>query len=170
MLELSRRRLLAATSALPVATGLLPLASPGKASPARPTEDPWERGAKLDFVLSIARHEMAPFGTPIEALLVGGTWPGTTIRYQKGDRFRVLVENALDQPTSLHWHGLVCPNLEDGVPTVTQAPIAPGDALYYEFALEQAGTFLVPLPLRAAGAAGSGRSPDHRRSERAPCL
>jgi multicopper oxidase len=35
----------------------------------------------------------------------------------------------------------VCPNLEDGVPSVTQAPIAPSDALYYEFALQQAGTY-----------------------------
>ena len=141
MLELSRRRLLTAAGALPVATGLLPVAAHGEARPAQPADDVWARGAKPDFVLTIARHEMAPFGTPIQTLLVGGTWPGTTIRYNKGDRFRVLVENTLDQPTSLHWHGLVCPNLEDGVPNVTQAPIAPGDALYYEFALEQAGTF-----------------------------
>jgi FtsP/CotA-like multicopper oxidase with cupredoxin domain len=141
MLELSRRRLLTAASALPVATGLSPVAAIGKARAAQPPEDVWTRGAEPDFVLSIARHEMAPFGTPNQALLVGGTWPGTTIRYNKGDRFRVLVENSLDQPTSLHWHGLVCPNLEDGVPNVTQAPIAPGDALYYEFPLEQAGTF-----------------------------
>jgi FtsP/CotA-like multicopper oxidase with cupredoxin domain len=74
-------------------------------------------------------------------LLVNGAWPGTTIRYNRGDRFRVLVENSLDRPTCLHWHGLVDPNLEDGVPNVTQAPVGPGDALYYEFDLKQAGTF-----------------------------
>ena len=33
------------------------------------------------------------------------------------------------------------PTLQDGVPGVTQAPIEPGDALYYEFSLKQAGTF-----------------------------
>ena len=127
MIELSRRRFLTAASALPLATGLLPATAVGETRPAQTTEDVWARGAKPDFVLSIARHEMAPFGTPIQTLLVGGTWPGTIIRYNKGDRFRVLVENFLGQPTSLHWHGLVCPNLEDGVPNVTQAPIAPGE-------------------------------------------
>jgi FtsP/CotA-like multicopper oxidase with cupredoxin domain len=119
----------------------LPIAAVGEARAAQPTADVWTQGAKPDFVLSIARQEAAPFGTPVQALLVGGTWPGLPIRYRKGDRFRVLVENSLEEPTSLHWHGLVCPNLEDGVPTVTQAPIAPGEALYYEFDLKQAGTF-----------------------------
>ena len=141
MLQLSRRRLLNAAGALPVATGLSPVAALGQAPPIQATDAIWTRGARPDFVLALARHEMAPFGKPISALLAGGTWPGPTIRYKKGDRFRVLVENLLDRPTSLHWHGLVCPNLEDGVPSVTQAPIAPGDALYYEFALQQAGTY-----------------------------
>jgi multicopper oxidase len=86
-------------------------------------------------------HSRWLFGHQIQGLLVNGAWPGPTIRYNRGDRFRVLVENRLDQPTSLHWHGLVAPNLEDGVPNVTQAPVEPGDALYYEFDLKQAGTF-----------------------------
>jgi FtsP/CotA-like multicopper oxidase with cupredoxin domain len=81
------------------------------------------------------------FGSKVQALVTGDTWPGTTIRYTKGDQFRVLVENTLDQPTSLHWHGLVDPSLEDGVPGISQAPIGPGNALYYEYALNQAGTF-----------------------------
>jgi multicopper oxidase len=101
----------------------------------------WDIGAKPDYTLQIAAQEVEFFGRKIQALLAGGTWPGTTLRYRRGDRFRVLVENALDLPSCLHWHGLVDPNLQDGVPEITQSPIQPGDALYYEFDLKQAGTF-----------------------------
>ncbi len=101
----------------------------------------WDRGARPDYTLSVAAQEMDLFGQKVPALIAGGTWPGAAVRYSKGDRFRVLVENRLEQPTSLHWHGLIVPNLEDGVPSVTQAPIGPGDAVYYEFTLQQTGTY-----------------------------
>ena len=44
---------------------------------------------------------------------------------EKSDGFHVEVVNQLKVPTSVHWHGLVLPNLMDGVPFVTQDPIAP---------------------------------------------
>jgi FtsP/CotA-like multicopper oxidase with cupredoxin domain len=140
-MKLSRREFAGATVLTPLAaiptlqpTGLAAAAATGPASV-------WDIGAKPDYKLVVAAQEVELFGHESPALLVNGAWPGTTIRYNRGDRFRVLVENLLDQPTSLHWHGLVDPNLEDGVPTITQAPIGPGDALYYEFDLKQAGTF-----------------------------
>jgi multicopper oxidase len=142
MQALSRRGFLTTASALSAAApGLLPIAASRAAQAAEPTTGIWAAGAKPDIALSIGRHEMAPFGAPIETLLAGGTWPGKAIRYKKGDQFRVLVENRLDAPTSLHWHGLIVPSLEDGVPVVSQAPILPGAALYYAFPLQQAGTY-----------------------------
>jgi len=143
MFDLSRRRLLSTAAALPVSSGLIALSpgGPAEAQAADNPEDIWSHGANPDFVLSAAKHELAPFGKPIQALLTGGTWPGTTVRYRKGDQFRVLVENRLDVPTSLHWHGLIVPTLEDGVPAVTQSPIPPGDAFFYSFPLKQAGTY-----------------------------
>lgn len=144
-MKLSRREFagaaaLAPLSALPVpdAPGI------GVAAAATPAADPasiWDIGAKPDYKLRVDAHKVKLFGREIDALLVGGSWPGTPIRYSKGDPFRVLVENDLDQPTSLHWHGLVLPNLQDGVPGVTQAPIPPGASLYYEFPLKQTGTY-----------------------------
>ena len=128
---------MAPLAAVPALWSTSPAAATQRSSPA----GPWQIGAKPDYKLAIATQEVQLFGQPIQGLLVNGAWPGTTIRYSKGDRFRVLVENFLDQPTSLHWHGLIAPNLEDGVPSVTQAPIGPGDTLYYEFDLQQAGTF-----------------------------
>src|SRR5205814_8583321 len=59
----------------------------------------------------------------------------------KSDGFHVEVVNQLKVPTSLHWHGLVLPNLMDGVPFVTQDPIAPGKSFRYDFPLKQSGTY-----------------------------
>jgi len=59
----------------------------------------------------------------------------------KADGFHVEVVNQLKVPTSLHWHGLVLPNLMDGVPFVTQDPILPGKSFRYDFPLKQSGTY-----------------------------
>src|SRR5262245_3526132 len=59
----------------------------------------------------------------------------------KADGFHVEVVNQLKVPTSIHWHGLILPNLMDGVPFVTQNPIAPGKSFRYDFPLKQSGTY-----------------------------
>jgi FtsP/CotA-like multicopper oxidase with cupredoxin domain len=71
----------------------------------------------------------------------GGIVPGPEIRVRQGDRLRIAVENALVEETTVHWHGLRVPNAMDGVPHLTQAPIAPGDSFTYEFDAVDAGTF-----------------------------
>lgn len=67
-----------------------------------------------------------------------GTWgySGT-----QGQKFNVIVENNLNQPSAIHWHGLVLPNNQDGVPFVTQEPIMPGQNYSYNFKLQQKGTY-----------------------------
>jgi FtsP/CotA-like multicopper oxidase with cupredoxin domain len=60
---------------------------------------------------------------------------------EKDDGFHVEVVNQLKVPTSIHWHGLILPNLMDGVPFVTQDPIAPGKSFRYDFPLKQSGTY-----------------------------
>ena len=60
---------------------------------------------------------------------------------EKIDGFHVEVVNQLSVPTSIHGHGLILPNLMDGVPFVTQNPIAPGDSFRYDFPLKQSGTY-----------------------------
>lgn len=64
---------------------------------------------------------------------------GLTLR--KGEPFHIVVENKLDVPTGIHWHGLILPNNQDGVPFVTQPPIPPDGRYAYSFPLVQAGTF-----------------------------
>jgi FtsP/CotA-like multicopper oxidase with cupredoxin domain len=63
-------------------------------------------------------------------------WLGT-----RGDRFRVAVDNTVADPFSIHWHGIILPNGQDGVPYVTQSPIKPGERRLYDFPLVQAGTY-----------------------------
>jgi FtsP/CotA-like multicopper oxidase with cupredoxin domain len=67
--------------------------------------------------------------------------PGPEIRVQQGERIRIKVENHLPEETTVHWHGVRVPNVMDGVPHLTQAPIAPGRSFDYEFACPDAGTF-----------------------------
>jgi len=70
-----------------------------------------------------------------------GSCPGPTIQVTQGDRVRILVENRLPESTSMHWHGIEVPIDQDGVPWVSQRPIAPGETFTYEFTVHQEGTF-----------------------------
>jgi FtsP/CotA-like multicopper oxidase with cupredoxin domain len=71
-----------------------------------------------------------------------GHYPGPEIRAREGERVRVVVENRLPEPTSVHWHGLPVPNAMDGVPGLTQPPIAPGGSFVYEFDATPAGSYM----------------------------
>ncbi|NNM58238.1 MAG: multicopper oxidase family protein [Legionellales bacterium] len=66
-----------------------------------------------------------------------GTWGYEGV---KGQYFNVIVKNQTNVPTVIHWHGLVMPNSQDGVPE-TQPLIQPGKEYAYHFKLKQAGTF-----------------------------
>src|SRR3984893_6609402 len=58
-----------------------------------------------------------------------------------GKPFRVRVENHIDQPSLIHWHGLTPPWKQDGVPGISGPPIPPGGAADYDFPLAFGGTF-----------------------------
>ena len=70
-----------------------------------------------------------------------GVLPGPPLRYRKGERVRFVVANELPQETTVHWHGVRVPNAMDGVPHVTQHPIAPGARFEYAFSFPDSGTF-----------------------------
>lgn len=81
-------------------------------------------------------------GPRFKILGYNGAVPGPEIRVREGETVRVMVENQLDEGTTIHWHGVPVPNRMDGVPDVTQAPIAPASAFAYEFVARPAGTYL----------------------------
>src|SRR5438445_3401883 len=86
------------------------------------------------------KRKISPFKT-IDAWGYNGSCPGPTIQVQQGDRVRVVFENRLPESTSLHWHGLEIPIEQDGVPYISQKPVAPGEKYVYEFTVHQEGTF-----------------------------
>jgi FtsP/CotA-like multicopper oxidase with cupredoxin domain len=92
--------------------------------------------------------------TPVWAY--DGTVPGPVLRYRQGDRLRIEVRNALDVETTVHWHGIRLPNAMDGVPHLTQAPIAKGGRFPYEFDLPDAGTYWYHPHLGSAEQVGRG--------------
>src|SRR5262245_32768856 len=79
---------------------------------------------------------------PVPAITVNGQYPGPEIRVREGTMLRVEVENTLsDEPTAIHWHGLLLPAAMDGVPDVSGFPIAPRRTFVYEYPLRQSGTY-----------------------------
>jgi FtsP/CotA-like multicopper oxidase with cupredoxin domain len=85
-----------------------------------------------------------------------GGVPGPEIRVRQGERLRIAVENKLPEPTTIHWHGIRLPNAMDGVPHLTQKPIAPGETFVYEFDCPDAGTFWYHPHLNSATQLGRG--------------
>ena len=70
-----------------------------------------------------------------------GSVPGPAIRARQHERLRIVVNNGLNEDTTVHWHGLRIPNSMDGVPHLTQVPIGSGDAFRYDFVVPDAGTY-----------------------------
>lgn len=69
-----------------------------------------------------------------------GQNPGPTLRAKLGDTLVVELDNQLDGPTTIHWHGLHVPFEMDGVAWMRD-PVGPGETFTYRFELQQAGTF-----------------------------
>ncbi len=80
-------------------------------------------------------------GKPVRALAVDGRIPAPTIEATVGDVLRVTFHNRLDEESSVHWHGVLLPNDQDGVPWLTTQPIAAGASFTYEYEVTHAGTY-----------------------------
>jgi FtsP/CotA-like multicopper oxidase with cupredoxin domain len=93
--------------------------------------------------LAEARQSLVGAGNPDTAVWsYNGSVPGPELRFKQGERLRIEVENALGADTTVHWHGVRVPNAMDGVPHLTQPPIAAkGGRFTYEFELRDAGTY-----------------------------
>jgi FtsP/CotA-like multicopper oxidase with cupredoxin domain len=77
-------------------------------------------------VLRLHRRSIEVNGKP--ASVYGIQQPDGTfgIRTEVSQRFRVRVENRIDEPSLIHWHGLTPPWQQDGVPGISGPPIPPG--------------------------------------------
>jgi FtsP/CotA-like multicopper oxidase with cupredoxin domain len=121
---MNRREFLLASAAL--------AATPGFAAP-----------QAKSLKLASARQSLVGGEYPAtEVWAYNGAVPGPELRFRQGERLAVAVENGLAVPTTVHWHGIRLPNAMDGVPHLTQPPIAAnGGRFHYEFDLPDAGTY-----------------------------
>lgn len=105
-----------------------------------PIEKPGNATIK-EFKITAQKTNWQIKGQTIEAWTYNGTVPGEEIRVQEGDWVKVHLKNELDEPVTIHWHGMVLPNQMDGVAGVTQNAIQPGGTFTYEFHAKEAGTY-----------------------------
>ncbi|MCP8467262.1 copper resistance system multicopper oxidase [Pseudomonas sp. ZM23] len=76
-----------------------------------------------------------------KALTVNGQTPAPELRFKEGEDVELRVTNTLDRDTSLHWHGLILPYTQDGVPGISFPGIKPGETFTYRFTVKQSGTY-----------------------------
>jgi FtsP/CotA-like multicopper oxidase with cupredoxin domain len=130
-LKFSRRRFLASAAA----TGLVGMAASSRFSAVRSAvaAEPEPR------VLRAATRTIDVNGKP--ARVFGLLQPdGTSGLVLPAGRFRIRLENQIDAPTLIHWHGLKPPYGQDGVPDLPQPALAVGGSYDYDFPLETPGT------------------------------
>lgn len=77
----------------------------------------------------------------VQTWAYGDQVPGPLLRATAGDLLSVTVDNRLPAGTTVHWHGVALRNDMDGVPHLTQDPIAGGDSFLYEFVAPDPGTY-----------------------------
>jgi FtsP/CotA-like multicopper oxidase with cupredoxin domain len=100
-----------------------------------------EDGVKsFDLETSVIRWSILP-GVMVDAYAFNAQVPGPRLHFRQGDHIRINVTNRLPETTTVHWHGLVLPNVMDGPAHITQEPIANGTLYRYEFTAVQSGTF-----------------------------
>ncbi|QEE49807.1 copper oxidase [Flavobacterium alkalisoli] len=80
-------------------------------------------------------------GKNVKAIAINGTIPGPELHFTEGDTAVIRVHNNAKHATSIHWHGLLLPNEQDGVPYLTTAPIKSNTVHTYKFPLKQSGTY-----------------------------
>jgi len=101
-----------------------------------------DNGVKVfDLETSVVRWTILP-GVTVDAYAFNDQVPGPRIHIREGDRVRINVINHLPESTTVHWHGLILPNVMDGPAHITQEPINNGAAYSYEFTAVQSGTYL----------------------------
>ena len=96
-----------------------------------------------DFDLAIGEQVVNFTGTPRIGTTVNGSLPAPILRWKEGDTVTLRVKNNLPETSSIHWHGIILPSSQDGVPNISNgfSGIAPGTTHSYQFKVVQSGTY-----------------------------
>ena len=126
MTEFTRREFLAATAAAALAPAVV--SSVGRA-------------AEAPIVLRAESRVIEVNGKAATMLHIGRSDGVSGVYTEAGRRFRVNLENHLGEPTLVHWHGLMPPYQQDGVPDISQPALEPSGVYAYDFPLAAPGTY-----------------------------
>lgn len=114
----------------------LPFSRPLAAAQVKPT------GKRVEYDLVVDEQTVNITGKPTRrGLTLNGTIPGPTLRFTEGDVAVIRVHNRLDTETSIHWHGILLPNEQDGVSYLNTPPIKAHSTHTFEYPLVQSGTY-----------------------------
>jgi len=95
---------------------------------------------EYDLTIGSRMTEVGGHSTP--KITINGTMPGPTLRFTEGDDAVIHVTNTLKSDTSIHWHGMIVPGSQDGVPGFNGFDgIKPGQTYTYRFKIKQSGTY-----------------------------
>ncbi|MEO8223775.1 MAG: copper resistance system multicopper oxidase [Gammaproteobacteria bacterium] len=139
--DAGRRRFVQGLACSATALGLgLPPAGSAHAAGATPAGSPALLSG-TDFDLRIGESRVNITGRERLATVVNGSLPAPVLRWREGDTVTIRVTNTLDEPTSIHWHGMLVPSGMDGVPGLSFRGIVPGETFTYRFPVRQSGTY-----------------------------
>jgi FtsP/CotA-like multicopper oxidase with cupredoxin domain len=96
-------------------------------------------GDTLRLEAGLVRRRIA--GKTFTMFGFNGQYPGPLIRTRQAATVVIDFRNALDQPSTIHWHGVRLDNRFDGVPHLTQDPVPPGGRFLYSVHLPDAGIY-----------------------------
>ena len=103
------------------------------------TEAALQNGASYSVNASFVKNTVN--GKTIRMLAYNGQIPGPILRVHQGGNIKINFTNNLDEPTTIHWHGLRLDNANDGVPDMTQPPVNPGGTFTYSLKFPDAGLY-----------------------------
>ncbi len=120
--------------------GVRPRLPSRAADSSRPTEvlRPQD-GDSLTLVASAVQRRV--HGVERTMFAFNGQLPGPLLWVERGTTIHVRFENRLDQPSSIHWHGLRLDHRMDGAPPVSQAPVPAGGSFDYTVTFPDAGLY-----------------------------
>lgn len=96
-------------------------------------------GDTLDLTATMVRRTIN--GRSFAAYGYNGMIPGPLIRVTQAATIVVRFHNAIDLPSTVHWHGLRLDAAFDGVPGVSQAPVEVGESFVYRIKFPDAGMY-----------------------------
>ena len=98
--------------------------------------------ADQTYELAVEETHITIDGRTTPAVSMGGSIPAPTLRWREGQEVVVHIVNRLDEPTSIHWHGLLLEGRMDGSPGFNAFSAIPARSTFtYRFKLRQAGTY-----------------------------